>query len=102
LGLGNTRDERDASRRRLNELKRLLGGKSIEEAAQRASFLVRAAERIALMEIEDRVLHQDLAIKYGRRIKELKDLLAPKGVSAELLADLERELKRVVQATKTR
>ncbi len=101
LGLG-TRDERDASRRRLNEFKKLLGGKSPEEMAQRANFMVRAAERIALMEIEDRVLHQDLAIKYGRRIKELKDLLAPKGVSAELLVDLENELKRVVQATKTR
>ncbi len=95
--LAKTKMERDIARKRLNELKKLLGGKDAEEMANRAVFLVRAAQRVGLMEIKDPSLHQDLASRYGTRINELRTWLEPKGREAELLTDLEKELNQVTQ-----
>lgn len=100
--VGKTKEERTDAQKGLNGLKKEFGGKTLQETAARATFMLEAAERVASMEVDNEETHLDLIFNYAARVRVLQDALKGAGKNPELITSLYQSLKQAMRETSSR
>jgi hypothetical protein len=100
--VGKTKEERADAQKGLNALKKEFGGKTLEETAAHATFMLEAAERVANMEVDNEETHLDLIFNYTARVRVLQDALKGAGKNPELITSLYQSLKQAMRETSSR
>lgn len=91
--VASTKGERVDAQKRLDELHKLIGGKTSQDIAQRARLIYEAADRLSVVKMDNKDLQHELIDEYTKRVQKLNEILDLSGEAQAFTRSIEEELK---------